>query len=1447
MSFGRSSRISSHPYKRMRARKLHLETLEPRRLLATTPLITEFMASNDSTLDDGDGNSSDWIEIHNPTDAAIDLTGWHLTDDSNELDKWTFPATTLESQEYLVVFASGQATGDYVDAGGNLHTNFKLASGGEYLALADSSETIVHDYSPTFPSQLTDVSYGLAFNRADETLVAEGAIAQYIVPAGPISAWNTLSFNDAGWSTGNTGIGYETSPADYADFIETSVPSNTTSLYARHTFNVTDPTQVDELTLKVRYDDGFIAYLNGTLIEDQNAPVNPVWNSAAAGGRDDSESVLLRPFDVTDHLGDLIAGNNVLAIHALNQSGSSDMLIEAELVAISAGLQEPLVVGFQQSPSPGAANGDSFSGFVEDTSFSIDRGFFSEPITVDVSTSTPGATIVYTIDGSEPTLSNGVQVLPPDADTIPLAVVPISSTTVLRAAAFLDTFSPTNVDTQTYVFLADVITSPVLDTSITQDSTYAPLLEQAFTDVPSISLVFPDPVSGVEQQTSVEWLSPDGGEQFQIDAGVATFGGEFTNFAKKNFRLYFRSEYGAPKLEFPLFDGFDRGIPVTQTFDQLNLRSGSHDMVQRGFYMSNRFTDDTMLDAGNIAPHGRFIHLYINGVYWGQFHMRERWNDDMVSDYLGGDSDDYESINGNFNVGGWFVGEAYNGDGSGWENIKSLMGDYESIGQFLNVQNFIDYMLLYMSGNSENEYRTSGIPDGTTPYHFFLNDADGWLRTVGDRTGDAGPPAGLSGPDGIFGSLVSEGHPEFMTLLGDRIHKLFFNDGVFSPEKSTARLQERLDEIQNSFIAEAARWGYRTPSSWQNAANDALNNILPNLAQTMIGRLRTRGLYPSTAAPAFNQHGGAVPSGFQLELNTESDPPPTSDNLAFARPTTQSSNGFGFSGAEAVNGSTTDFSHTATGDLNPFFQVDLQGEAMIESIVLHNRDSCCQNRLYNIIVEVLNEAGNVVFTSPVFNPVSPGAAPTDPGETLPLDLTSEPGGGVNGYQIRVSKVAVGGSGSSEWLSLGELEVFGDFIDPPPDPGTSTIYYTLDGTDPRLPGGTISPSAIVYDATTPITVTTGSTVRTRALSGGDWSALNEADFIVAPPADAASLRITELNYNPHDANQNGVTTELEVDNDEFEFVELRNIGTETIELSGVQFVEVPDGADNEGIEFTFDQRTLAAGEFILVVKNQLAFESRYGEDLNIAGEYSGRLSNGGEQITLRDASGADIQSFEYDDMDDWPGQADGLGSSLEVIDVAGDYDMASNWRASATLGGTPGSGLTSGDFDGDNDVDGADFLAWQRGFGTSGGATLEDGDANADGNVDGLDLGVWQTQLGDISPLTAAIAIVNTTQSLSAAEDAVAEPTDLSLLATVAALYANTIDDGDQKTTTDDYDSAYTSYETDGGSGTFELYKPAGNAPQSPTDEVFAALETKRGAEDETPWELVDELLPGNSF
>ena len=129
-------------------------------------VINELMASNSNSLLDGDGNSSDWIELYNPTSSAIDISGWHLSDDVNETTKWAFPDQTVAANEYLVLFASGQATDDYVDSLGYLHTNFKISAAGEYLGLTDANGTLVHEFAPRLPGQTTDISYGL--NQVNE-------------------------------------------------------------------------------------------------------------------------------------------------------------------------------------------------------------------------------------------------------------------------------------------------------------------------------------------------------------------------------------------------------------------------------------------------------------------------------------------------------------------------------------------------------------------------------------------------------------------------------------------------------------------------------------------------------------------------------------------------------------------------------------------------------------------------------------------------------------------------------------------------------------------------------------------------------------------------------------------------------------------------------------------------------------------------------------------------------------------------------------------------------------------------------------------------------------------------------------------------------------------------------------------------------------------------------
>ena len=167
-------------------------------VLATGPLITEFLAVNDTTLADGDGRFSDWIEIHNPTSSPVSLEGWHLTDDRNDLARWPLPNINLGGGEYVVVFASGQDVDNYVDSKGYYHTNFRLdGAGGDLLLVEPDGET----YNTTFldyPEQSTDISFGISIDGVTETLLPSTAPLSYRVPtAGEHpTAWTAVDFDD---------------------------------------------------------------------------------------------------------------------------------------------------------------------------------------------------------------------------------------------------------------------------------------------------------------------------------------------------------------------------------------------------------------------------------------------------------------------------------------------------------------------------------------------------------------------------------------------------------------------------------------------------------------------------------------------------------------------------------------------------------------------------------------------------------------------------------------------------------------------------------------------------------------------------------------------------------------------------------------------------------------------------------------------------------------------------------------------------------------------------------------------------------------------------------------------------------------------------------------------------------------------------------------------------
>jgi len=326
--------------------------------------INEFMASNSSTINDGDGDSSDWIELYNAGPGPVDLGGWYLTDSSSNLNKWEFPGgTTLAEDAYLIVFASGQNVDDYVDGSGYMHTNFKLTTGGEYLALVmPDGTTPKSEFNPSYPGQFSDISYGTFSDGGSSSNLIASSNAEVLIPDnGNLGlTWTASGFTpDASWLTPNlgTGVGFDTG-SGYDSFIDVDVQNDMyqarSSAYIRIPFSLADASAISSLALSIRYDDGFYAYLNGDEIATRNAPANPTWNSAT--GSSINENNNLETIDVSAFTSSLQNGQNVLAIHGINRSTTNgDFLIDPELSGTTTATG-PLLLGFLQTATPGAAN-----------------------------------------------------------------------------------------------------------------------------------------------------------------------------------------------------------------------------------------------------------------------------------------------------------------------------------------------------------------------------------------------------------------------------------------------------------------------------------------------------------------------------------------------------------------------------------------------------------------------------------------------------------------------------------------------------------------------------------------------------------------------------------------------------------------------------------------------------------------------------------------------------------------------------------------------------------------------------------------------------------------------------------------------------------------------------------------------------------------------------------
>ncbi|MCZ6795240.1 MAG: CotH kinase family protein, partial [Planctomycetota bacterium] len=389
-------------------------------------------------------------EVFNAGATTANVGGWYLTDFVDELTKWQFPPVEIGPGGFLLVFASDK---DRRRPGRELHANFKLSSGGEYLALVRPDGMTVAWEAAPFPAQVGDFSYGLEQNAGFARLVESAAPARALVPRnGALGlSWTQVGFADSGWQSGRTGAGYDRNttyrPLINLDLSAEMDGQNTTA-YMRVRFTAEDAASIGGFRLRMKYDDGFIAYLNGVRIASANAPGSGSWDSSATTLHDDGVAVVFEEFSVMGQAGLLREGDNVLAIHGLNGSlGSSDFLVMPELDGIGSGTLNRQVRQFFDQPTPGFGNAPGFASLASPARFSVGSTVFSGSLTLTLTTDEVGGVVRLTQDGSEPTSSS-------PRYTGPLR---LTTSTMVRARVYAGESSASPTVTETYLSLASSV------------------------------------------------------------------------------------------------------------------------------------------------------------------------------------------------------------------------------------------------------------------------------------------------------------------------------------------------------------------------------------------------------------------------------------------------------------------------------------------------------------------------------------------------------------------------------------------------------------------------------------------------------------------------------------------------------------------------------------------------------------------------------------------------------------------------------------------------------------------------------------------------------------------------------------------------------------------------------------------------------------------------------
>ena len=718
---------------------------------ADIPLvISEVCAANRSYAADAGGAFHDYIEIYNPSAEAVDLSGCYLTDNEDDLRKWSFPqGTSVPAGGYLLVYASGGALG----AAGEVHASFKLASEGEPVILLDGEGRAIS--SVEYPALLSDQAYSLDEDGAYTTLLAP-------TPGMANTAQSATALHSAlagvGVYISEVMASPDAHPNDWLEIYNAS--SQVVDLSG---WGLSDDAATPR---KWRFPQDTLIQPGGYLT---------LFLSGTSGVT--SGGVLSASFRLSAD------GGYGLTLSTADGRLVDRVFLPQQYTGVSYSRMQDGSFLYTDQYTPDDANATSgYTGRAQKPTFSAQGGSFSqgETLTVELSAA-PGAQIYYTLDCSTPTQDSTPYTGP----------ITVSGTTIVRACAYEDGLLPSYSASQSYLYDAQH-TMRVVSLVADPDDMFGP--EGVHTQY----------TVDMERPGHVEVYTTDGAQMLAENCGLKLHGADSRKLEQKNFKVIARGQYGANRFNARLFS--ERDYEEYQSFI---LRCSSEDGPMSR--MRDSILTSLAEGTGVFYQKTELCVVYINGQYWGQYNMRERVCAASICQFEGweGQEDEIDLVKGNTTVmrgsdDSYQAMLAYVKE-HGIPDDETLA----RVAEVIDIENYIAYHALQIFvGNADTlnvkRYRN---PNADGKWRWVIYDLD-WgfyvdTNSIRRWLDPAGMGAGKRTDNSLFIALMNNAtfRDQFLHFMGDQLATQWTSGRIVE------MIRERYELLLPEMPRQCERWG----------------------------------------------------------------------------------------------------------------------------------------------------------------------------------------------------------------------------------------------------------------------------------------------------------------------------------------------------------------------------------------------------------------------------------------------------------------------------------------------------------------------------------------------------------------------------------------------------------------------------------------------------------------